>query len=122
MKKFFLTLSSLSFLTLNTYAGGTITCTSEEGSSLTAIVNGDSGSVPTEFKMKIREGKEVELTRASVAYYETGRKFINGSAGDEFIKLLVVKNSLQEIVAIVKDGEILIDKSGVYSAECEFGY
>jgi hypothetical protein len=120
MKNLLLSLITLS--SISTFAAGTLNCSSEDGSELHAIINNETGSVPTQFKMKVRDGKLVSYPDATASYYESSKNFINGEGEEEKIKLLVVSNAAKGIIAVIKDGDILIDRTGTYSAKCEFGY
>jgi len=85
-------------------------------------VNNEDGSVPHQFKLRIREGALKNYPNARAKYYESEKKFFGGHAQEETIKLLVVQDPQDGIIAIIKDGSTLIDNSGVYSADCKFEY
>lgn len=111
-------------LSANAMAAGTLTCTAEDGSSLRAIVNGEEGSVPHQFSLRIRSG-EFKNYPDAWAQFESSRTFINGHHQQEVLERLIVVDPTEGIlVTILKDGNgyNFIDQTGSYSAECEFGY
>lgn len=106
------------------FAAGTLTCTAEDGSSLSAIVNNQEGSVPHQFSLRIRSGEEKRYPEAW-AHFQSSKQFTNGHVETEVVERLVVVDPTEGIlVTIMKDGSdyIFIDQTGSYSASCEFGY
>lgn len=117
MKKFLLIGTLL--VSTNVFAAGTLECETDDGSAITATVNGEAGSVPSDVKYRVREG---EFMPGDVLQYITNKAFYNGSAQEEKLEKIAVRDSSTgQLVMVVSDGT-LIDSTGVYSARCSFGY
>ena len=109
----------VSAMSFNAFAAGTLDCTSEDGSSMSAIVNLEAGSVPHQVKYRVRSG---ELRDAVVLQYLSTVNFSNGFAGEEVVKTIALRDKESGQLAMVITDGTLIDSTGTYSAECTMGY
>ena len=117
MKKL-ITLIAIS-LSFGSYAAGSWSCHSEDGSSLKAIVHGEQGSKPTQIKYKVREGK---YKSANLMQFISKTNHINGQSQEEEIVTLAIKDAKTGELAMVISNGSMIDATGVYSVDCTFGY
>lgn len=101
----------------NAFGARTLDCKTEDGSALKATVNSKAGSVPTQVRYSVRGNT---FRKATVLKYISGKAFFNGSAQEEQIQTLAVRDAQTgELAAVVTNGSY-IDKTGAYSVECSF--